>query len=112
MAFIPQKNYLEETIINNYNLTGGTESFNSSDISNYTILSLQFIYSSTKIGNIFIVEQSNDLTNWILLTEELEIPVGSGNFVIDKGSFTGKYIRIRFITKSEGTLSVKMIAKR
>lgn len=112
MAFLPEKNYIEETVVNNYDLSNGVTSFTSSDVSKYITLSLQFIYSSTNGDNEFCLEQSSDSVNWGTLSEEYIIPIGSGNFIIDKGTFSGKNIRVRLKKVGIGNITIKLIAKR
>lgn len=112
MAFLPEKNYLEETIFSNYDLSLGTTAFTTSDLSRFKTFSIQFIYSGTNSNNLFKLEQSNDNTNWSDLSEEYEIPVGTGNWVIDKINFSGKYIRTNISIVSSGYLTAKLLAKR
>lgn len=112
MAFLPEKNFLEEVVVTSYSLSGGTSAFTSSDISKYTTLSLQFNYTSIQGDNEFILEQSNDNTNWSELSESYILPLGSGNFVIDKGIFSGKYVRINFTITGTGNITIKLLAKR
>ena len=112
MAFLPERNFLEETLVSNYDLSNGPTGFTTSDISEFNTLSLQFIYTSVAGTNVFVLEQSNDNTNWSDLSEEYELPVSTGNFIIDKGSFSGKYIRVNVSTVGTGTLSVYLLAKR
>ena len=40
------------------------------------------------------------------------IPVGSGNFIIDKTLFTGKYIRVDITTITSGILTIILLTKR
>jgi len=112
MAFLPEKNFLEETLTNNYNLSNGVSAFTSSDVSNYITLSLQFNYSSIQGQNDFILEQSNDAVNWSELSEEYTLPIGSGNFIIEKTNFSGKHLRVNFTVVSQGTLTIKLLSKR
>lgn len=112
MAFLPQRTFLEETIVSNYNLSNGVTSFTSSDISKYLTFSLQFTYTNVLGDNEFILEQSNDSLNWSDLSEFYTIPLGSGNFIIDKNTFSGKYLRINFNTSSIGILTINLLAKR
>ena len=112
MAFLPEKNFLEQTLISGYSLSNGVTAFTSSDISKYMTISLQFQYSSVNGDTEFCLEQSNDNTNWSLLSDEYIIPIGSGNFVIDKGTFSGKYLRVNFKLVGTGNLTIKLLAKR
>ena len=112
MAFLPERNFFEEDLASSYDLSTGPATFASSEISKFTTISVQFIYSSVSGSNIFILEQSNDNTNWSNLSEEYELPVSTGNFIIDKGRFSGKYIRVNFTSVEGGTLSIKLLAKR
>jgi hypothetical protein len=112
MAFLPQRTYLEENLAKNYDLSNGVSAFTSSDISEFLTFSLQFNYSSIDGSNLFILEQSNDNLNWSNLSEEYEIPVGSGNFIIDKSSFTGKYVRVNLNSTNIGIITIVLICKR
>lgn len=112
MAFLPERTYLEETLVNSYDLSNGISAFTSSDISQYITTSLQFVYNGVAGSNVFTIEQSNDNINWSNLSEEYELPVSTGNLIIDKGSFSGKYIRVNITTVGTGTLSVYLLAKR
>ena len=112
MAFLPERNFLEETLVSNYDLSNGPTGFTTSDISEFNTLSLQFIYSSVAGSNLFTLEQSNDNTNWSDLSEEFMVPVGGGNFIIDKGVFSGKYVKVNITTTTSGNLSIVSLAKR
>lgn len=112
MAFLPEKNFLEQTLISGYSLSNGVTAFTSSDISKYMTISLQFQCSSINGDTEFCLEQSNDSTNWSLLSDEYVIPIGSGNFIIDKGTFSGKYLRVNLKLVGTGNLTIKLLAKR
>ena len=112
MAFLPEKTYLEESVITAYDLSTGSTSFVSSDISKFTSFSLQFILTNADGNNTFRLEQSNDNSNWSSLNGDVDLPVGSTNFVIDKAFFSGKYIKIEFITTGGGVIDCLLIAKR
>jgi hypothetical protein len=112
MAFLPDKTFLEETICNNYNLSNGVSAFTSSDVSKYITLSIQVCYTNIQGNNEFVLEQSNDSTNWADLSQNYTLPVGSGNFIIDKGTFSGKHIRLNLKVASRGLITIKLLAKR
>lgn len=112
MAFLPEKIFLEETIANNYDLSNGVVNFTSSDLSKYTILSLQFNYTDIIGDNVFILEQSNDNINWAELSESYNLPILTGTFIIDKTSFTGKYLRINFNITFSGFITINLLAKK
>jgi hypothetical protein len=112
MAFLPEKNFFEETLASSYNLSLGQTVFPSSNILKFNILSLQFIYANVGGLNEFIIEQSNDSINWSELSSTYDIPTGTGNFIIDKGTFTGKYVRVNIVSATGGTLTIKVLAKR
>lgn len=111
MAFLPERLFIEEHLATGATLSTSS-TFTSSDLSKYTSVSMQFIYSSVTGKNIFKIVQSNDGTNFSDLSEEYQLPIGSGNLSIDKTSFSGKYIRIDFITTGNGTLTIKLLGKR
>lgn len=112
MAFLPERTFLEETLVSNYNLSNGVTSFTTSDVSKYITISLQFTYSSIMDDNEFKLEQSNDSINWSDLSESYLIPLGSGNFIIDKNTFSGKHIRVNFNKTTMGSITIKLLAKR
>ena len=112
MAFLPERNFFEEDLASSYDLSTGVATFASSEISKFTTISVQFIYASVDGSNVFVIEQSNDNTNWSELSQEFELPVGSGNVMVDKGRFSGKYIRVNLTSVSSGTLTIKLLAKR
>jgi hypothetical protein len=112
MAFLPERNFLEETLVSNYDLSNGPTGFTTSDISEFNTLSLQFIYTDVTGTNLFVLEQSNDNTNWSELSETYSLPVGGGNFIIDKGTFSGKYLKIEITTTTSGNLTIISLTKR
>jgi len=112
MAFLPEKNFLEETIANSYDLSNGITAFTSSELSKYMTISIQFNYTNIQGENEFIIEQSNDGTNWTELSENYSLPIGTGNFIIDKGVYSAKYIRVNFKITNNGIIIIKLLAKR
>ena len=112
MAFLPEIASFEESLITAYDLSTGTSSFVSSDISGYLQFSLQFTGSSVAGSNSFVLEQSNNGSNWSELADSFELPIGNSTFVIDKQFFSGKQLRINFLTAGSGTLDCVLIAKR
>lgn len=112
MAFLPEENFFEEDLATNYDLSLGVSDFESTEISKFTTISLQFIYSGVSGPNLFMVQQSNNLINWSDISETQEIPVGTGNFIIDKGVFSGRYVRISFESVDSGIITIKLLAKR
>jgi hypothetical protein len=112
MAFLPEKTYLDEILITNYDLSNGITSFTTSDVSKYITVSIQFIYSGVNGDNQFKLEQSNDSINWSDLSEIYSLPLGTGNFVIDKTTFSGKHIKVSLILINTGFLTIKLLAKR
>ena len=112
MAFLPEKNFLEETLSNNYDLSNGVTAFTTSDLSKYMTISIQICYTNIQGSNEFILEQSNDATNWSELSEDYILPIGSGNFIIDKGTFSSKHLRVNFKLAESGTITTKLLAKR
>lgn len=112
MAFLPEKNFLEETLTSGYSLSNGVTAFTTSDVSKYRTVSIQFIYTSINGDNEFCIEQSNDSINWSYLSEDYTVPIGNGNFIIDKNTFSGKHLRINFKIVGSGTITIKLLAKR
>ena len=113
MAFLPERNFLEESLVSGYNLLGGPNEWSSSDVSRYNNFSTQIIFSGTGGENILLLEQSNDGTNW----DEIEnstviLPTGSGSTTLDRTVFTGKYLRAALTVSGSGNLTIKAIFKR
>ena len=84
----------------------------SSDISDYTKVSLQFSYSGIDGSNIIQLQQSNNNLQWSDLGDRFEFPIGTGNFTIDKSFFSAKYLKIDLPSVNSGTISTTLIAKR
>jgi len=112
MAFLPERNSFEEDLASSYDLSTGVTQFVSSDIAKFTTISLHFIFSNITGSNVFTLEQSNDGTNWSELTTDYELPINTGNFILDKGRFSGKYVRVNLSSTTAGTLTIKLLAKR
>ena len=112
MAFLPEIASFEEQIISAYDLSTGGNVFTSSDIAQFKSFSLHFNCTDVSGNNTFFIEQSNDNTNWSNVSPEDTLPIGNSNFIIDKQFFSGKYLRIEFITNETGTVDCVLIAKR
>lgn len=113
MAFLPERNYIEETLLSGYTLTSGADTFQSSDISRYSIISFQVIASGINGINRFKLEQSSNGTSWVPLKDiSYELETGSGALVIEKSAFSGKYVRFNITDADSGTLTVLLICKR
>jgi hypothetical protein len=113
MAFLPERNYIEETLASSYNLGSGPDNFQSSDISRYTIISFQVIASGINGINRFRLEQSSNGTSWVPLKDiTYELETGSGTLIIEKSAFSGKYVRFNLTDADSGTLTVLLICKR
>lgn len=112
MAFLPEIASFEESLITAYDLSTGVSSFTSADVSGYLQFSLQFTGSSVSGSNSFVVEQSNDGSNWSELADSFELPIGNSTFVIDRQFFSGKQLRVSLLTTGSGTLDCVLLAKR
>lgn len=113
MAFLPERNYIEETLVNNYSLNSGPDTFQSSDISRYSIISFQVITTSINGINRFRLEQSSNGTSWVPLKDvSYELETGAGSLVIEKSAFSGKYVRFNIIDADSGTINVLLVCKR
>jgi len=113
MAFLPERNYVKETLASNYSLGSGTSSFTSSEISRYTIISFQVIASSITGVNRFKVEQSFNGTDWNPMKDIVyELDAGGGSLVIEKSMFSGSYARLRLTEVNSGNISVFLTCKR
>jgi hypothetical protein len=113
MAFLPERNYIEETLVSGYTLSLGPDTFQSSDISRYSIVSFQVNTNSITGVNRFKLEQSANGTNWVPLKDVFyELETGAGSLVIEKSAFSGKYVRFNITDTDTGTISVLLICKR
>lgn len=113
MAFLPQRNYVEQTLANNYNLGNGLTAFTSVNIAEYNKISFQINTTGLSGSNRFTIEQSSDNVNWIPINDTVyNLDSGSGTLTIQKNDFSGKYIRIDLIDAGNGTLTIILIAKR
>lgn len=113
MAFLPERNYVEQTLVSNYPLSSGSSAFTSNDISRYKIISFQLIATSITGINKFVLEQSSDGINWVSLKDNTyEIGSGGGTLIIEKSNFSGKYVRFRFTETDSGSVTIYLISKR
>lgn len=113
MAFLPERNYKEQTLANSYNLTNGITAFTSDSVVEFNKISFQINTTGLAGDTSFRLEQSSDNSKWTPLSEDTYIlPLGSGSLVIQKNDFTGKYVRVNLIDTGSGTLSIFLVAKR
>lgn len=113
MAFLPQRNYKEQTLANSYNLSNGITAFTSDNIAEFNKISLQINTTGLTGSNSFKLEQSSDNFNWTPFNDNTYVlDLGSGSLVIQKNDFSGKYIRVNLNDATNGTLSIFLIAKR
>lgn len=113
MAFLPERNFFEETLVTGYNLSSGVADWTSSDVSRYISFSIQVEHTSILGTTVLLVEQSVDGTTWDTLTNStVTIPNGTGSFTLERSVFTGKNIRVRLTFADQGTLTIKTIYKR
>ena len=113
MAYIPEKIALSETLATNYNLVSGSTSFASTDISEYNRFSIQFVATSVTGDVDYVIEQSNDNTNWDEFENaSLMFNASNSKFTIERNGFNGKHVRVRIKSAGTGTLSLYLVAKR
>jgi len=113
MAFLPERNYVEQTLASSYSLSSGTSAFTSNDISRYKVISFQVVANSITGVNKFVLEQSSDGTNWVSMKDNTyELNTGGGSFIIEKSNFSGKYVRFRLTDTDSGSISIYLISKR
>ena len=113
MAFLPQRNYVEDTLVNSYNLNNGLTAFTSSNIADYNTISIQINANGLSGSNRFILEQSNDNSNWIALNSDIYVlDNGTGTLSIQKSNFAAKYLRVRLLDAGNGTITIILISKR
>lgn len=113
MAYIPEKISFTETLATSYNLTSGSISFASSNISDYNRISIQFVGSSIKGAVDYCIEQSNDNVNWdVFDNADLTFGASDSHFTIERNNFNGKHVRVRIKAATAGSLSLYLVAKR
>lgn len=110
MAFIGAQ-HTEETLVSGYDLTNGVSGWTSSNLIQFSNISIQLSYSTVINQPTLCVNQSHDNINWDCFYEEL-LPQGTDSLTIERNNFSGKYIQ--FVVKDgtgNGTIDVKLIAK-
>lgn len=113
MAYIPEKIAFSETLATAYDLSGGAQSFPSSDISDYNRFSIQFVSSNVSGEVDYCIEQSNDNTNWdVFENGDLTFNATTATFTVERNNFNGNYVRVRIKTANAGLLSLFLTAKR
>ena len=113
MAFLPQRNYVEQTLASSYNLSTGITAFTSDNIAEYNKISFQISVVGASGTNRFEIEQSSDNTTWVPVNDTTYVlDSGGGDILIQKNDFSGKYVRINLLDAGNGTLTIILIAKR
>lgn len=113
MAYIPELTTFEETLASNYDLSTGTGTFTSSDISDYNSFSMQFVCTGFAGSAEVILEQSLDNSNWDELKNgTISLTPSNCDFTLQQRNWMSKYLRVRFITSQQGTMSIYLLAKR
>lgn len=110
MAFIGSI-YFEETLVTNYDLSNGVSGFTSSNLIQFSNVSIQISHVNVSDQPLICVDQSHDNINWDCIYEEL-LPVGTDSLTVERTNFTGKYLRFEVKDNNgQGTVSAKLIAK-
>lgn len=113
MTFLPERNYLEETLVTGYDLSLGPNDWDSSDVSRYNNFSVQIVFSGVGGTNTLSLLQSNDGLNWDdIENSTVDLPVGTGSTTLDRSVFTGKYLRVNLSATTSGSLTLKTLYKR
>lgn len=113
MAYIPELLAFEETLASSFDLSAGSGTFTSSDISDYNKFSIQF--TCTGFGGTAEVqlEQSLDGTNWDLVENSTRsLNASNCEFTFQQMNWMSKYVRVVFVTATKGTMSVYLLAKK
>ena len=113
MAYIPELIAFEETLATSYDLSIGTGTFTSSDISDYNSFSVQFVCTGFGGSAKMQLQQSLDGTNWDDVENgDFSLTSSNCNFTVQQMNWMSKYLRIVFITATKGTMSIYLLAKR
>jgi hypothetical protein len=113
MAFLPERNYLEETLVTGYNLSLGPNEWDSSDVSMYNNFSVQIVFTAAGGVNTLNLQQSIDGFNWDdIENSTVNLPIGTGSTTLDRSVFTGKYLRVNLTAGTSGSLTLKTLHKR
>ena len=114
MAYIPILDIFEETLATNYDLSLGTTSFVAAeDVAIYTLVSIQAVGANIVGNNQFVLEQSNDGTNYDEIQDAgFTLNNQTSQVTTEKINFSGKYLRVRIATANSGTVSLYLVAKK
>ena len=113
MAYIPELLAFEETLASSFDLSAGSGTFTSSDISDYNKFSVQF--TCTGFGGTAEVQlqQSLDGTNWDNVENgDISLTSSNCNITLQQMNWMSKYLRVVFVTSIKGTMSIYLLAKR
>ena len=113
MAYIPELLAFEETLASGFDLSAGSGTFTSSDISDYNKFSVQF--TCTGFGGTAEVQlqQSLDGTNWDNVENgDISLTSSNCNITLQQMNWMSKYLRVVFVTSTKGTMSIYLLAKR
>ena len=113
MAYIPELLTFEETLASGFDLSAGSGTFTSSDISDYNKFSVQF--TCTGFGGTAEVQlqQSLDGTNWDNVENgDISLTSSNCNITLQQMNWMSKYLRVVFVTSIKGTMSIYLLAKR
>ena len=113
MAYIPELTAFEETLASSFDLSAGTGTFTSSDIADYNSFSVQFVCTGFGGSAEVVLEQSLDGTNWDELENgDISLNSSNCNLTLQQRNWMSKYLRVRFVTAQQGTMSIYLLAKR
>ena len=109
MAFIGDI-YKEETLVTNYDLTNGATAWTTSNIIQFSNISLQVSYQNVSEQPNVCVYQSNDGVSWDCFYDNL-LPIGNDSITIERNNFTGKFIKMDVDDNGIGVISINLVAK-
>jgi len=113
MAYIPEKIGFEETLANAYDLSIGSGTFTSSDISEYNRFSIQFVCTGFGGTAEIKLQQSLDGTNWDDVENGIiSLTSSDCNFTAQQMNWMSKYLRVSLLTSQQGTMTIYLLAKR
>lgn len=113
MAYVPELQNFLETLASSYNLSLGATSFTSSDLSQYSKLSIQLTGSSLGGETTISISQSNNNINFDTLNgTTLSITSSSPSATLEKSFFSAKYLRVQLIAVGTGNITIQILAKK
>jgi len=107
--------FIEEKLLNAYNMASGNTTADSENIGSGTTISVQLVWANLTgtLDAVVKLQQSNDLINWDDMTLSKTLNTASDSTTLDDATFSGKYVRVDVVVNlvTGGTLTAIIIAK-